>query len=109
MHEFERNIRAPFASPEQILQVVQQATSSEVSAELVSKLHGISEHNSGEVPLHGRLFAHWLHLAFPLDCSFPHIAEGTELRAHDWLGGKAIASAGERDSHVSSILGNETF
>jgi len=108
MHELERSIQAPAATPERILQVVQKLASTEVSADLVSKLRLVSEQNSGEVPLHGRLFAQWLHLAFPHDCPFPHIAEGTELRAHDWLGGKAIASAGERDSHVKSVLGNET-
>merc|ERR1719210_235505 len=98
MHELEGSIQAPAATPERIFQVVQKLASSEVSADLVTKLRLISEQNSGEVPLHGRLFAQWLHLAFPHDCPFPHIAEGTELRAHDWLGGKAIASAGERDS-----------
>merc|ERR1740121_661796 len=55
--------------------------------------------NSGEVPLHGRLFAQWLHLAFP------HVSEeGSELRAHHWLGGKAIASVDERINHVESVL-----
>merc|ERR1719277_1977312 len=34
----------------------------------VAKLHG------GLVPLHGRLFAQWLHYAYPRECVFPHVA-----------------------------------
>lgn len=76
----------------------------EVSADLSSKLHSIAEHNAGEVPLHGRLFAQWLHLAFPHECPFPHISEdGSELSAHHWLGGKAIATVEQRASHVESV------
>merc|ERR1740117_516176 len=32
--------------------------------------------HSGMVPLHGRLFAQWLHYVFPRVCPFPH-QEGT--------------------------------
>lgn len=108
MDDIEASIQAPAASPERLLELVQKLTASDTSADLTSKLHLIAEKNEGEVPLHGRLFAQWLHLAFPHDCPFPHISdEGTELQAHHWLGGKAIASVEQRINHVTSVL-NET-
>jgi hypothetical protein len=110
MNELEASIKSPVASPERILMLVQNMTSSsmmsprEVPADLTWKLNGIAEHHRGEVPLHGRLFAQWLHLAFPHECPYPHIsAEGSELTAHRWLGGKAIASDDERRDHVELI------
>merc|ERR1719235_484226 len=34
----------------------------------VASVHG------GEVPLHSRLFAQWLHYAFPHECPYPHMS-----------------------------------
>lgn len=110
LNELEGSIRAPSASPEQLVSLVGNMTSSSmsnprrVSADLMSKLHSIAGRNGGEVPLHGRLFAQWLHHAFPYECPFPHISEdGSELSAHRWLGGKAIASVEVRADHVESV------
>ena len=33
-----------------------------------------------EVPLHGRLFAQWMHYAFPRHCPFPHVS-GTKRQS----------------------------
>jgi len=40
---------------------------------LRSQLQRIANTHSGKVPLHGRLFAQWLHYAFPRECPFPHM------------------------------------
>merc|ERR1719263_2324591 len=29
--------------------------------------------HGGQVPMHGRLFAQWMHHAFPRECPFPHL------------------------------------
>eukprot|EP00929_Paragymnodinium_shiwhaense_P076443 TRINITY_DN39306_c0_g1_i1.p1 TRINITY_DN39306_c0_g1~~TRINITY_DN39306_c0_g1_i1.p1 ORF type:complete len:562 (+),score=146.49 TRINITY_DN39306_c0_g1_i1:105-1790(+) len=39
---------------------------------LLLQLRQIAEMHSGQIPLHGRLFAQWLHYAFPQECPFPH-------------------------------------
>lgn len=39
---------------------------------LKRRLEEIGNHHDGQVPLHGRLFAQWMHLAFPRDCNYPH-------------------------------------
>jgi len=110
LNELEGSIKAPGASPERVVDLVSNLTSSSmltpkaVSTELRSKLHWIAERNHGEVPLHGRLFAQWLHHAFPYECPFPHLSEdGSELTAQHWLGGKAIASVEKRANHVETV------
>jgi len=38
------------------------------------------------VPLHGRLFAQWLHHAYPRECPYPHVAGTTHPQdTDDWL------------------------
>jgi hypothetical protein len=39
-----------------------------------SRLEEVAAINKGKVPMHGRLFAQWLHYVFPRDCPFPHVA-----------------------------------
>lgn len=45
--------------------------SSAASQSLRDRLFAIAKHNGGQVPLHGQMFAQWLHFAFPLDCPHP--------------------------------------
>lgn len=45
-----------------------------VSESLRSRLEEVAAVHNGKIPLHGRLFAQWLHFAFPRDCPFPHLA-----------------------------------
>lgn len=39
--------------------------------ELQERISVIAGKNGGQVPLHGSMFAQWLHYAFPLDCPHP--------------------------------------
>ena len=36
------------------------------------------EEHGGKVPIHGRLFAQWLHYVFPRDCAFPYKSGQTQ-------------------------------
>jgi len=73
-------ITASKAFPTEIIRAVESMpdTSSieatNVSAALQSRLEEVAAVNGGKVPLHGRLFAQWLHYVFPRDCPFPHLA-----------------------------------
>merc|ERR1719229_943152 len=52
---------------------------------LVQRLDGIAGLHGGRVPLHSRLFAEWLHHAYPREC--PHPAKGGSsqaLRPSEW-------------------------
>jgi len=80
LDRLESKIAAPHAAPARIAEVVSNLQSDTVdaprnlSAALLSRLDGIAEHHLGRVPLHGRLFAQWMHHAYPRECPFPHIA-----------------------------------
>lgn len=107
MNELESRIRAPTTSPERLLSVVKNLSSTDAPMRnpdvLGEKLSVIAEHNGGEVPLHGRLFAQWLHHAFPNECPYPHIAEDTAaLTPSHWMDKTATAPAAERKQHVES-------
>mmetsp|Transcript_156826 Transcript_156826/g.278211 ORF Transcript_156826/g.278211 Transcript_156826/m.278211 type:complete len:566 (+) Transcript_156826:65-1762(+) len=79
--EIETAIGAPTALPSDILPVVgnltAQATVDDdepplLDEKLVGQLEEVAKHHGGMVPLHGRLFAQWLHFVYPRECPFPH-------------------------------------
>mmetsp|Transcript_131418 Transcript_131418/g.239030 ORF Transcript_131418/g.239030 Transcript_131418/m.239030 type:complete len:566 (-) Transcript_131418:257-1954(-) len=81
MGEIEVEIGAPTATPKEILAVVGNMTSQttldddappHLKGSLTTQLKEVANANGGKVPLHGRLFAQWLHYAFPRECPFPH-------------------------------------
>ena len=91
MKELEGSIQAPTAPPEQLLTLTSNLSSPSVdaprrlSSDLEEKLHAIAKRHDGEVPLHGRLFAQWMHFAFPLECPFPHVAgNASVMSAKHW-------------------------
>merc|ERR1719453_81510 len=77
--EIEEVIGAPLANADAILQVLANHSSPlddnivKLSPGMKDQLHDIAQASpGGRVPLHGRLFAQWLHYAFPRECPFPH-------------------------------------
>jgi hypothetical protein len=76
----EQLVAAPEASVSTILSLVPMISSATMpsnrtlSAWLHHRLQEIATHHGGLVPLHGRLFAQWLHYAYPRECTFPHVA-----------------------------------
>merc|ERR1719327_1353073 len=65
------------------------------------QLARISETHGGQVPLHGRLFAQWLHYVFPRECPFPHKTGTTAVRTPTQFGDASIASREEVNTHAS--------
>lgn len=81
--EVEVAIGTPTATPEEILQVVGNMTAFTdieddaplmLEGSLTAQLEHVAASHGGKVPLHGRLFAQWLHYVFPRECPFPHKA-----------------------------------
>jgi len=76
--QLEQQFAAPEATPDQIAKRVSMLPSSSVavprtlSSALLSRLGEIAAEHGGSVPLHGRLFAQWMHHAFPRECPYPH-------------------------------------
>lgn len=106
MSDLEGAVRAPSAPPARLLRLVESlgaAGDAELSDDLKDKLQAIAAHHGGMVPLHGRLFAQWLHLAFPSECSYPHIPEDpTAASADALLAGDYITTAEDMEVHLKA-------
>eukprot|EP00929_Paragymnodinium_shiwhaense_P081798 TRINITY_DN428_c0_g1_i1.p1 TRINITY_DN428_c0_g1~~TRINITY_DN428_c0_g1_i1.p1 ORF type:complete len:565 (-),score=204.10 TRINITY_DN428_c0_g1_i1:213-1907(-) len=91
MGQLERRLAKPEASPAEVLAAIAQLTSSTVeshspSETMIRRLKDIGRMNGGSVPLHGRLFAQWMHYAFPRECPYPHASGSTNpLSANEWM------------------------
>merc|ERR1739848_234658 len=78
-------------------------------APLLFRLNEIAENHGGKVPLHGRLFAQWMHHAFPRECPFPHLSGTTNpLTPDEWLdmtGEEVNASTAEMQANIDRVQG----
>lgn len=79
MNDIEDSVGGPVALPEVVLPLVGNMTNwnddgPEFDDATRRQLQHIAQLHGGRVPLHGRLFAQWLHYVFPRECPFPHLA-----------------------------------
>jgi len=124
----EENIGASEAKPAAIAALVAKLPSSTIhfvpnasgtapstlSTNLLQRLDDIAANHAGTVPLHGRLFAQWMHHVYPRECPYPHISGTTESKLVDeWMdqsGTEGTASEEEmrqfvtQAENVSTIL-----
>jgi len=107
----EETVGSPEAKPATIVTLISNLPSHTVSAPrklsaaLIQRLDDIAATHLGEVPLHGRLFAQWMHHVYPRECPYPHIT-GTigSLLPEEWLeanGNHGVATQEEMIEHVS--------
>lgn len=104
MSTLERSIGDEYAKPEQVLLMVRSLSSDTIaaprnlSATLVKRLESIAAANEGKVPLHGRLFAQWMHHAYPRECPYPHPSGTVSPQTPDeWM-----QENGQQDAKVST-------
>merc|ERR1711988_1582444 len=68
-----------------------------LSKSLMRRLQEVADKNHGQVPLHGRLFAQWMHHAFPRECPYPNEAGmAMPLTPDEWM-----QKTGQGDSKAS--------
>jgi len=78
MDSIEQQVGSATATTGQIADIVTKLSTSSVAPRpvlpqgLLTRLSEIAEIHDGVVPLHGRLFAQWMHHAFPMECIYPH-------------------------------------
>jgi len=108
MGRFEREIAAPEATPDAIAKIAGELSSPsvtaprEISETLMNRLDDIAAQHDRLVPIHGRLFAQWMHHAYPRECPYPHVA--SNLSPEEWLDEtteEAIASEEEMQSFTN--------
>jgi hypothetical protein len=92
MGQLEEQIAAPEATPSAIVGIVENIGSSTVSnarnisLKMLQYLDDIASLHDGVVPLHGRLFAQWMHHAYPRECPYPHKSGTTRQQTgEEWL------------------------
>lgn len=111
MGHLERKAAAPTADAALIAELVANLPSDTVqaprnlSALLLERLNQVAASNGGTVPIHGRLFAQWMHHAFPRECPYPHESGAASPQTPDeWMresgNSDSSASAEEMWEHV---------
>lgn len=108
--EIELAIGAPTATPEEILEVVGNisiGTDDEEpdlkgsgSGSLAEQLETLALSQGGRVPLHGRLFAQWLHYVFPRECAFPHLMGAVSAVTPQQFGDDYVATVEDMEKHA---------
>mmetsp|Transcript_31087 Transcript_31087/g.97571 ORF Transcript_31087/g.97571 Transcript_31087/m.97571 type:complete len:187 (-) Transcript_31087:211-771(-) len=104
MDQLERQLRAPAARPGDIAKALAGSGSGNgtLPAALLNRLEDVAAHHGGAVPLHGRLFAQWLHYVFPRECPFPH-RRGTTVSATPMeFGSEYLATGDEMQRHAKT-------
>jgi hypothetical protein len=81
LQQIELHLSKPSATSREILSALENVRMTSISVDvsqlsntLLDKLEEIAVKGKGNVPVHGRLFAQWLHYAFPNECPFPHVS-----------------------------------
>jgi len=113
MGYLEREISAPAADADRIAQLVMDLPSETVaaprtiSAALLHRLHQVAASNGGHVPLHGRLFAQWMHHAYPRECPYPHQSASNPQTADEWMKESGHTSSEASEDDISFLLKSE--
>lgn len=114
LDDLEESLGGAAALPEEILPIIERLDSGLEDAEprltsaLRSELQKIASANAGKVPIHGRLFAQWMHYVFPLECPFPHKSGTTTTLTPLAFGDAYMASETEMANHTSEPATNST-
>jgi len=117
--EIESQIGSPSAEPIQILAVIGNMSAHgssldedhapQLEGSLTSQLELISSAHGGQVPLHGRLFAQWLHYAFPRECPFPHKTGAVAALTPTEYGERYIASQEDMKKHAAEANSSDLY
>jgi len=76
----EKEVKGPTAHPTEIANIIVNLPSASVAAgrklstTLMQRLTELGIHHGNRIPIHGRLLAQWMHLAYPRECPFPHVS-----------------------------------
>jgi len=112
LSHLEREIAAPDASSERILEIVEGLESSTVEAprrlpdRLQSQLELVAMRLGGKVPLHSRSLAQWLHVAYPRECPYPHTAASSSTKSTSELKASYATSkmnTEQREKYIESM------
>jgi len=111
MATMEKEFQKPMANAEDILERVASLSTQTVNGPrtlaptLVRRLNSIADANQGQVPLHGRLFAQWMHHAFPRECPYPQLSVDVNPMAKaDWVHATGRETAEKTSEELQLIV-----
>jgi hypothetical protein len=114
MEHMEREVGGSSARPPQIAKLVAKLSTETVAAPrvlpktLMQRLQEVASRNHGQVPLHGRLFAQWMHHAFPRECPYPQQAgSASPLTPDEWMQKTGSADAKASKEEMLSTISND--
>jgi hypothetical protein len=114
LRHLELRVGEPTANPDDLVNLVSTTSSDTIQAprglslSLVNHLNEIAETHNGRVPLHGRLFAQWLHHAYPRECVYPVLSGTTQpLSAEDWMLARNGTAASISDADLRVLLAED--
>merc|ERR1719491_1021936 len=106
----ESNLAAPHGEPAVIASIVRHWLSHTQNRNRTlpqHRLEQIATHHGGLVPLHGRLFAQWLHYVFPRECPYPHVSGTTNpMEGEEYIvssGRHYSATTEEMQQHMQAV------
>lgn len=122
MNSLERELGVHDASTEQVMQLVDAlpgpaadagGNNRTVPPALQRRLMEIAEHHGGRIPIHGRLFAQWLHHLYPQHCPYPHMSGTIAPRRFDQqqtvMGESPSAQPDEMGQHIEQSAGRKSL
>jgi hypothetical protein len=111
--QLERQLAKPSALPNEIFEALDKGSFSvpwtrgrRIPSAIQFRLAEVAEYNGGDVPLHGRLFAQWLHHVFPRECPYPHLSGSRNLQYIRDFEEETGRSAQMSDEAMASIVKN---
>jgi len=104
MDRIEAKLEAPVTSPDTIVSIVSTLSNRSLPAQLLDLLQQVAQHHGGLVPIHGRLFAQWMHQSFPRDCNQPRSSYDSKQVRYQ-AKSPEMASDEERASYAVSAAG----
>lgn len=114
MGHIEAHVVAPEVQAENLSSIIANLSSSSVSVPrvlpsvLLDRLNAIADAHHGTVPIHGRLFAQWMHHAFPRECPYPHMSGTTSgENADEWAENELDPTATEEEMRQYTVISNK--
>lgn len=110
MKVIEKHAPGGTAEPDKIIRVVETEAVFTVDAPpnlsaLRHRLVTVAERHRGKVPIHGRLFAQWMHHAFPSTCPYPHESgKINPLTPDEWITETGHTDVKASEDEVSQVM-----
>merc|ERR1719387_1255364 len=111
LHHIEDKFQQPTAPAKRVLEVVRQMSSGTVEAprnlsmSLITALEQTAAKNHGNVTFHSRLFAQWLHFAFPHECPYPYMSgQDQALSPSEYESGESNHQACATEDEIAETI-----